>query len=653
MPDPKYKELETTDDVQDGYEAQNTIEDKFYYLLNYSARNALIRQSADFLSEKERLSMGMKPAQFTNTKNFDMEKACSKFQNNTEMLVEQTHYFRIQREFFQKDEKKNVTIDGCKRFFESMGSLNVKPLVDMGKRYDEMSQLIPNEEYAPQDMDYKTKFLMRYGLPKESAIVDAMDTTTLNINNVICVNQQFTSVDTLKQRSMGLKPYKTITDELKKNYDKSLGEVLDLMQVNDKEERDRIIKYTGCTAESTLDDALKASEKSNVAFERNLVGHITKAWKNQGLKKTLGTLSEKDLLAYKRGREATELKDDKKYKTWIKEQGRELVAELQHKEYKAAFKDINKIIHTKKNIGVPVPKEGKNVSLADIDKIKTGSTIDRRREPAEVDKQAKKDHLSQYEASVRYKAYVESNTGKISQNKEKNLEKLLKNMAALILSDSKHVKSFSTDLIDKTAEKISKSLNLNELGDDEIRTALKSPKQVNDLFGKQMNNLFAPSDVHGLISSMEDLGKDMMSKADRSPEYQNLVNAVVKMGRINSDKANTPEAKKASIKGGFEVMLAAENYMKGKKSVRSSEDGKERFDNALDALGMLYKNVPGLRPHIKEIVDRINHVRKAEDPNHKDHVDIEKYGSERAREAKMNRALKDQGVKPAKQAMVR
>ena len=88
MPDPKYKELETTDDVQDGYEAQNTIEDKFYYLLNYSARNALIRQSADFLSEKERLSMGMKPARFTNTKNFDMEKACSKFQNNTEMLVD-------------------------------------------------------------------------------------------------------------------------------------------------------------------------------------------------------------------------------------------------------------------------------------------------------------------------------------------------------------------------------------------------------------------------------------------------------------------------------------------------------------------------------------------------------------------------------------
>ena len=181
-----------------------------------------------------------------------------------------------------------------------------------------------------------------------------------------------------------------------------------------------------------------------------------------------------------------------------------------------------------------------------------------------------------------------------------------------------------------------------------MKTALQSPAKVNDLLKKQVTELFTPSNVHNLLVDMEYLSKDMMAKRDRSPEYQNLVNAVTKMAKLNSDKAGTPEVKNASIQVGFEVMLAAENYMKGKKSVRGSDDGKERFDNALDALGVLYRNVPGLRSHIDELVDKTNRVRGAKDPNHKDHVDIEKYGNERAREAKMNRGLKAQGIKPQK-----
>ena len=74
-------------------------------------------------------------------------------------------------------------------------------------------------------------------------------------------------------------------------------------------------------------------------------------------------------------------------------------------------------------------------------------------------------------------------------------------------------------------------------------------------------------------------------------------------------------------------------------------DGVERFDNTLDALGILYKNVPALRPRIEELVNRTNKVRGAEDPNHKDHVDISNYGAERALKANMNRAYKAQGKK--------
>ena len=658
MPDPNYKELENEDELTDGYTAQDTIEGKFYYILNYNARNIMIMQSGNYLSEKERLSMGMKPATYTeNTKQFDKSTARSEFQVNMEQRMEQTHYFTIQNEFFSKDgKKKNVTLDGCRRFFESRGSLEVKPCLEIGKRYDEVNLMIPDSPYSKEEMDFKTKFLMRYGLPKESALAESADMLMQSVDNAITANQIFTSVDTKKSRSMCIKPLNAIKDELKKHYDKSLGEIMDIMNVRDKEERDHILEATGCNEQSTLSDAFKASQKTiQGAFESEFAGRIAKAWKNQGLKKALGALSEKELLAYKRGKETLELNSskDKKYKEWIKDEGIEMAAELQHREFKAAFKDCNKIIHTKKSLGVPTPSGNKTVNFSDLEKIQTFSTVDRARNKAEVDKQAKKDHLARYEASVRYKAYVESNTGKPSESKEKNVEKLSKAMAAAILSDSKHIKTFSTKIINNTAEKLTKTLDLGKLDNEEMKTALQSPAKVNDLLKKQVTELFTPSNVHNLLVSMEYLSNDMMAKRDRSPEYQNLVNAVTKMAKLNSDKAGTPEVKNASIQVGFEVMLAAENYMKGKKSVRSTDDGKERFDNALDALGVLYKNVPGLRSHIDELVDKTNRVRGAKDPNHKDHVDIEKYGNERAREAKMNRGLKAQGIKPQKNNIIK
>ena len=57
-------------------------------------------------------------------------------------------------------------------------------------------------------------------------------------------------------------------------------------------------------------------------------------------------------------------------------------------------------------------------------------------------------------------------------------------------------------------------------------------------------------------------------------------------------------------------------------------------------------------PKYKELVDKTNRVREAKDATHKDFVDIEKYGNERAREAKMNRGLKAQGIKPQKKNVI-
>ena len=62
------------------------------------------------------------------------------------------------------------------------------------------------------------------------------------------------------------------------------------------------------------------------------------------------------------------------------------------------------------------------------------------------------------------------------------------------------------------------------------------------------------------------------------------------------DKENDPVLTEQTKAAGYEVLRAVENYTKGKKNIRFSDDGKDRFDNALDALGILYKHMPRLRP---------------------------------------------------------
>ncbi|MCR5148987.1 MAG: hypothetical protein K6C35_08505 [Eubacterium sp.] len=52
-----------------------------------------------------------------------------------------------------------------------------------------------------------------------------------------------------------------------------------------------------------------------------------------------------------------------------------------------------------------------------------------------------------------------------------------------------------------------------------------------------------------------------------------------------------------------------------------------------------------MRGRVEKVVERINKVRGAENMNHKDHVDITKYGPERAEKAALERMKRDSGAK--------
>ncbi|MBQ9721806.1 MAG: hypothetical protein IJV64_14105, partial [Oscillospiraceae bacterium] len=67
-------------------------------------------------------------------------------------------------------------------------------------------------------------------------------------------------------------------------------------------------------------------------------------------------------------------------------------------------------------------------------------------------------------------------------------------------------------------------------------------------------------------------------------------------------------------------------YTKGKKSVRMTKQGRESFDLAMTALAIAAKNGdPAARQRAQDLVDRINEVRGAADPKHRNHVSLQGY----------------------------
>ena len=72
--------------------------------------------------------------------------------------------------------------------------------------------------------------------------------------------------------------------------------------------------------------------------------------------------------------------------------------------------------------------------------------------------------------------------------------------------------------------------------------------------------------------------------------------------------------------------------MNDKEAVRSGDEGKLRFDNTLDALGILSKFAPNTKEQIKPSIDKINKVRKA-DVSKSTYVRLSDYDEKRAEKA--------------------
>ena len=216
---------------------------------------------------------------------------------------------------------------------------------------------------------------------------------------------------------------------------------------------------------------------------------------------------------------------------------------------------------------------------------------------------------------------------------------LVKGVAAAYLKAEGE--KFDAKKINALAEKIKISSIVSDMDNkNELLSVLKSPDPANprnkvQLFdkiqSKVVNSIYGvePSRQEAYLKEMKMLAENMMPKEGRTPLYQNFYQAVQDAAAID---LNQPGASEKIAEVNKKLVKAIKDYTKGKKKVRSSQDGRDRFDNAMDALsivGLFSRDAE--RMDVKELVTRVNTVRDAKTASNKDYVSMRRYGGERAK----------------------
>ena len=101
----------------------------------------------------------------------------------------------------------------------------------------------------------------------------------------------------------------------------------------------------------------------------------------------------------------------------------------------------------------------------------------------------------------------------------------------------------------------------------------------------------------------------MMSPAGRSSKYRNMYNSITQAYQNRNNLVDNDNPAVNGEKDLQNIFDQTEKYMKGKKSMRSKDDEKCRFDQSVDVIACLGRGSDGAKLMSEGLIDRINTVR--------------------------------------------
>ena len=207
--------------------------------------------------------------------------------------------------------------------------------------------------------------------------------------------------------------------------------------------------------------------------------------------------------------------------------------------------------------------------------------------------------------------YIHLHTGTaVNKLSDEKLTEYAAKVGAAVFLQMEPNEQFDLKKLHKVADTLAKNQNfraaVREAGPENLRDMLRSGN-VQDLTRMIAGT---PERYHIDQNAAMKLNEyyDMMKTEGRSTEWQNLKKAV---GEAEKDSAP--------------VFDAVEKYLKGKKSVRRHQEGRDSVDLALNILSTVaFSGDKVAMERAQILVDRINEVRGAE-PGSRDYVDLRDY----------------------------
>lgn len=242
-----------------------------------------------------------------------------------------------------------------------------------------------------------------------------------------------------------------------------------------------------------------------------------------------------------------------------------------------------------------------------------------------------------------YDQYIRLHSGYKASHQKKDVvkENFAKAIAANLLKEKKI--KFDVNTIRTVAQSVKKMPEFNRLSENPLKLlnsmsdahAIKTTQRdiINKTFGVE------PNRVEEYIRKMGKLYENMSANGKMSTEYQALrtaIRSIANMDILLTTEQGRQQAAKTIVSMNANLLSASEQYMKGKKSVRGTTEGENRFNNTLDALGLLADYAPETKDQIIVSVNKINKVRKVKE-GMKDFVKLESFNEGRAAEARAKR----------------
>ncbi|MBR6221865.1 MAG: hypothetical protein IKQ71_00355 [Lachnospiraceae bacterium] len=256
------------------------------------------------------------------------------------------------------------------------------------------------------------------------------------------------------------------------------------------------------------------------------------------------------------------------------------------------------------------------------------------------------DLAKKYDKSVGYDQYIRLHTGedvsKLDPAKQKDC--LAKAIAANMLKNGS-VK-FGVKEIRKVAAGIKKDPGFVAFTGkpNALKKALIDSEHAHEAYTEIFAKPYTvpANNVGEYIEKMSKLAANLMPSKDRSAEYKRLHSSIQKFtalkGKYDFNMVRDQEAaSKVVSELNMNLMNAISTYTKDKETVRSGPDGRARFNNALDALGVMTNFTPGVKAESDKLVAKINSKRKA-NPGSSKFVTLASYHEDRAANAMVERA---------------